>query len=72
MPKMLNWHVNKTGPFPSPALRFADYKAPGIMLSDEIFAQNSYKDTFNNVDQASLGNAGLVVMNYLKEKFIMI
>jgi len=60
--------VNITGPFPSPALRFADYKAPGIMLSDEIFAQNNYKDTFNIVDQASLGNAGLVVMNYLKRE----
>ncbi len=59
-------HVNKTGPFPGPVSRFADHKAPGIMLSDEIFAQNNYKDTFDTVDQASLGNAGLVVMNYLK------
>lgn len=60
--------VTKTGPFDSPALRFADYKAPGIMLSDEISAQNNYEDSFNTVDQASLGNAGLVVMNYLKRE----
>ena len=60
--------VYKTGPFPSPSLRFADFKAPGIMLSDEIFAQNNYEDTFNIVDQASLENAGLVVMNYLKRE----
>jgi len=61
-------NVNITGPFNSPALRFTDHKAPGIMLSDEIFAPNNYKDTFNIVDQASLGNAGLVVMNYLKRE----
>jgi ABC-type dipeptide/oligopeptide/nickel transport system permease component len=36
------------------------------MLSDELFRQNSYNDADYTVDQGSLKNTGLVVMNYLK------
>jgi len=60
--------IVKTGPFYNPAGRFADFKAAGVMLSDEIFTQNSYSDADYTVNQASINNAGMTVMNYLKRE----
>ena len=60
--------VSRMGPIHNPAGRFVDQKAPGIMLSDELFRQNSYNDADYTVDQGSLKNTGLVVMNYLKRE----
>ncbi|MBN1624698.1 MAG: ABC transporter permease subunit [Clostridia bacterium] len=60
--------VSKTGPLYSPARRFTDYKVAGVMLSDEVFTQNTYNDAPYIVHQNSLENAGMVVMNYLKRE----
>ena len=60
--------ITGTGPLYSPAGRFTDYKAAGVMLSDEVYRQNTYNDAEFTVHRDSLQNAAMVVMNYLKRE----
>lgn len=45
---------------------FRDMKISSVMLSDNLYKLNSYQDTMEQVDESTLENASLVLLNYIK------
>ncbi|MDX1358677.1 MAG: M28 family peptidase, partial [Clostridia bacterium] len=58
----------KVFPYYSPATRFADYGAEGIMLGDVFYMQDYYYDNSGNTDNRSLQNAAIVLLNFIKRE----
>lgn len=60
--------TEKTGPVSGVARRFADKNAAAVMLSDVIYMQDIYSDTYDFVDPEYTANATKVLMNYIKRE----
>lgn len=61
-----NLKTTKSGPVYGVARRFADSKIAAATISDIFFYQDNYSDTYQNVDETSVRNAAMTLLNYIK------
>ncbi|MFO7612483.1 MAG: ABC transporter permease subunit [Clostridia bacterium] len=64
--KDLGFKSSASGPAGEPTGRFADKRIPSVALSDVLRKQNTYGDTYENIDMKAVENASLILMEYIK------
>ncbi|MBN2558144.1 MAG: ABC transporter permease subunit [Clostridia bacterium] len=55
-----------SGPAGGPTGRFADKRIPSVELNDAVLKQNTYADTYENIDTEAVDNASRILLEYIK------